>query len=176
MLFGNEFACLRRLARDLLAPMKELPHTYSCFCCGEANAAGLRLRLETDGSIVQTHFRFKPEHTGFKAVVHGGLTATVLDEVMAWACAVGARKFAFCAELTVRFLKPIRPDQETIAAGELVANRRNRVFETKGALRNPSGEILAEATGKYLPVSADDLSQMATDLVGDANWLLKSQG
>jgi len=21
--------------------MRELPHTYSCFCCGEANAAGL---------------------------------------------------------------------------------------------------------------------------------------
>jgi len=153
--------------------MRELPHTYSCFCCGEANAAGLRLRLETDGSIVQTHLRFKPEHTGFKAVVHGGLIATVLDEVMAWACAVSARRFAYCAELTVRFLRPIQPGQEIIAAGELIANRKNRVFETKGELHELSGEILAQATGKYLPVSAKDLSAMATDLVGNADWLLK---
>ena len=171
--FGGELACLRHPARDLLPAMKELPHTYSCFCCGEANAAGLRLRLETDGSIVQTHLRFKPEHTGFKAVVHGGLIATVLDEVMAWACAVGARRFAYCAEFTLRFLKPIRPNQEIIATAELVANRKNRVLDTKGALRSPSGQILAEATGKYLPVSTNDLTQMATDLVGDADWLLK---
>jgi acyl-coenzyme A thioesterase PaaI-like protein len=155
--------------------MKELPHTYSCFCCGEANAAGLRLRLETDGTIVQTHLRFKAEHAGFKAVVHGGLIATVLDEVMAWTCAVSARRFAYCAELTVRFLRPIPPGQEILAAGELVANRKNRVFETKGELRGLSGEILAEAAGKYLPLSARDLSAMATDLVGNADWLLESR-
>lgn len=173
MVLSNEFACLRRPARSLLPAMKELPHTYSCFCCGEANAAGLRMRLETDGSIVQTHFRFKREHTGFKAVVHGGLTATVLDEVMAWACAVGAGKFAYCGELTVRFLKPIAPEEALTATAELVANRKNKIFETKGILRDPSGGILAEATGKYLPVRTDALRRMATDLVGNADWLLK---
>jgi uncharacterized protein (TIGR00369 family) len=156
--------------------MRELPHTHSCFVCGEANAAGLRLRLETDGHIVQTHFRPQPEHIGFKGVIHGGLSTTVLDEVMAWACVVGARKFAFCAELKVRFLKPIQPGREIIGTGELTANRKNKIFETKGALRDRAGEILAEATGKYLPVSETDLSQMATDLVGDADWLLKDPG
>jgi len=104
--------------------------------------------------------------------MHGGLIATVLDEVMAWACAVGARKFAFCAELTVRFRNPIQPGEEINGMGELVANRKNKIFETKGALRNLSGEILAEATGKYLPVNANDLSQMAADLVGDPSWIL----
>ena len=68
--------------------MKPLPHTYSCFVCGESNAAGLKLRFETDGRIVRTRFHPRPEHAGFKGVVHGGIIATVLDEVMVWACAV----------------------------------------------------------------------------------------
>ena len=153
--------------------MKPLPHTYSCFCCGEANAAGLRLQLETDGSIVQTCFQFKREHTGFKGVVHGGLVATVLDEVMAWACAVGAGRFAFSAELTVRFPKSVAPGVTLVATAGLVANRRNKIFETKSTLCDSSGAVLAEATGKYLPVRADALPQMATDLLGNADWLIK---
>lgn len=153
--------------------MRELPHTHSCFVCGESNAAGLRLRFETDGHLVQTRFWPRPEHIGFKGVMHGGLIATVLDEVMVWACAVGTRKFAFCAELSVRFLSPVQPGEEVIATGELEANRKNRIFEAKAGLRNLSGEILAEATGKYLPIKAGDVSAMAADFVGDASWVLE---
>ena len=152
--------------------MRELPHTHSCFVCGESNAAGLRLRFETDGRVVQTRFRSQPEHMGFKGVMHGGLIAAVLDEIMVWACAVGTRKFAFCAELNVRFLCPVQPGAEVIASGELSANRKNRIFEAKAVLRSLSGAPLAEATGKYLPIKAGDVSAMAADFVGDASWVL----
>jgi acyl-coenzyme A thioesterase PaaI-like protein len=152
--------------------MKELPHTHSCFVCGESNAIGFRLRFETDGRIVQTRFCPSPEHIGFKNVMHGGLIATVLDEVMVWACAVATRRFAFCAELAVRFLNPVRPGEELMAVGELAANRKGKIFEAKGILRNSSGTTLAEATGKYLPIKADDAAAMATDFVGDAKWVL----
>ncbi len=151
--------------------MRELPHTRSCFVCGESNAAGLRLRFETDGRVVQTRFRAQPEHIGFKGVMHGGLIATVLDEIMVWACAVGTRKFAFCAELKVRFMNPVQPGAEVIASGELSANRKNRIFEAKADLRSPSGAPLAEATGKYLPIKAGDVSAMAADFLGDASWV-----
>jgi uncharacterized protein (TIGR00369 family) len=172
---ARKLACLPGAVRDLLPLMRELPHTHSCFVCGESNAAGLRLRFETDGRIVQTRFQTRLEHIGFKGVMHGGLIATVLDEVMVWACAVGTRKFAFCAELTVRFLNPVKPGEEVIATGELASNRRNRIFEATGTLCDLSGKILAEATGKYLPIKADDASEMATDFVGDADWLLTSR-
>jgi uncharacterized protein (TIGR00369 family) len=147
--------------------MKELPHTHSCFVCGESNAIGLRLRFETDGRIVRTHFTPGPEHVGFKGVVHGGIIATLLDEIMVWACAVETKRFGYCAEMTVRFLKPLRPGEKVIATGELAANRRDKIFEAKADLKNQAGELLASATAKYLPVKAADLADMATDFVGD---------
>src|SRR5215475_13925053 len=94
------------LARSLPA-MQALPHTRSCFVCGEANPLGLKMRFETDGKIVHAKFSPRPEHIGFKGVVHGGLIATVLDEIMVWACAVQTKRFAFCAEMNVRFLNPM---------------------------------------------------------------------
>jgi len=152
--------------------MKELPHTHSCFVCGESNPLGLKLRFKTDGRIVQTRFRPRPEHIGFKNVVHGGILATVLDEIMVWVCAVQTRKFAFCAEFSVRFLNPVSPDEEVMVSSELTANRKNKIFEAKATARHVAGQSLAEATGKYLPIRDADVTEMLAEIVGDASWVL----
>jgi uncharacterized protein (TIGR00369 family) len=146
--------------------MKELPHTHSCFVCGDSNAIGLNLRFETDGHVVRTRFTPRPEHIGFKQVVHGGIIATLLDEIMVWACLAQTRRFAYCAELTLRYLNPLRPGEETVATGELAVNRRDKIFEARADLKDATGKIFATATGKYLPVKAVELSDMASDLVG----------
>jgi uncharacterized protein (TIGR00369 family) len=125
---------------------------------------------------VHTRFRLRPAHIGFRGVVHGGILTTVLDEIMVWACAVPTGRFAFCAELTARFLNPVRPDDEILATGEMVANRKNRIFEAKGVLANASGRIFAEATGKFLPIPESDLTGMMTDLIGDTSWLKDGAG
>jgi uncharacterized protein (TIGR00369 family) len=151
--------------------MRELPHTHHCFVCGESNAVGLKLRFTTDGRIVHTRFRLHAAHNGFRGIIHGGILTTVLDEIMVWACAVPTGRFAFCAELTVRFLNPVRPDEEILATGELLENRKNRVFEAKAVLASPSGQIFAEGTGKYFPIPKEDLTGMMTDLIGDTGWL-----
>lgn len=151
--------------------MTPLPHTRSCFVCGEANTHGLRLRFHTDGRTVHTRFTPRAEHIGFKGVTHGGLLATVLDEVMVWAVAVAARRFAYCAELTVRFQRPARPDEELAATAELVADRRGKIFEAHGELRAPGGEVIATATGKYLPIPEAEVAGMLTELVGDRSLL-----
>jgi uncharacterized protein (TIGR00369 family) len=147
--------------------MKELPHTHACFVCGESNPIGLNLRFETDGRMVWTRFTPRKEHIGFKQVVHGGLIATVLDEIMVWACVAQTKRFGYCAELTVRFQNPLRPGQDTIATAELVANRRDKIFEVKSELKDTAGKTLATATGKYIPVKTLELADMATDVIGD---------
>jgi uncharacterized protein (TIGR00369 family) len=154
--------------------MKVLPHTRSCFVCGESNPVGLKLRFHSDGRAVHTRFTPRPEHIGFKGVVHGGLLATLLDEIMVWACAVQTKQFAFCAEMNVRFLKPARPDEEVFAAGELSANKR-RLFEAKAELRNAAGEILVTATGKYMPAPNADVTAMAADFVDDPRWVFEKK-
>jgi acyl-coenzyme A thioesterase PaaI-like protein len=155
--------------------MKLLPHTRSCFVCGEANPAGLKLRFETDGRVVQTRFVPRAEHVGFRQTVHGGLIATLLDEIMVWACAVQTKRFAFCAELSVRFIGLVRPDDQLLACGELVGNRRGKLFEARAELKNQTGVVLATATGKYLPIKQGDVRQMAMDFVEDPSWVLGTE-
>ena len=150
--------------------MKELPHTHSCFVCGESNASGLNLRFIAEDGKVRTQFTPKPEHIGFKDTVHGGIIATLLDEIMVWACAVQTRRFAFCAELNVRFLKPLRPGQDAHVVAELVENRRHKIYQAKAEIHDANGTVLATATGKYLPISEAQAAVMKEDFIGSNDF------
>jgi len=136
--------------------MKKLPRTRSCFVCGKDNSSGLKLEFETDGTIVRARYVPQPEHVGFKGVIHGGITATILDEIMVWAIGVRTKRFAFCVELNVRYLRHVEPEMELWAEGELMNNRRNRIFEAQGTIRDCKGAALASATGKYMPIKTGD--------------------
>ncbi len=153
--------------------MRTLPHTHSCFVCGDSNVVGLNLRFETDGRAVHGRFRLRPEHVGFKNVIHGGILSTLLDEIMVWACVVQTKQFAYCAELSVRFVKSVRPGEEIAGTAELVENRRNKIFDARAELKNAAGEILATATGRYLPIKNIEATDMATDFVGDPRWVFE---
>lgn len=155
--------------------MLKLPHTKSCFVCGLNNPLGLKMDFETDGQIVRARFAPRPEHVGFRETVHGGLISTVLDEAMVWVIGVQTKRFAYCAELNVRFLQPARPLEELMVVAELVDNRRNKLFQAKAELRNPRGAVHAAATGKYLPIKEDYLAEMLSDFAESTENLFISR-
>jgi acyl-coenzyme A thioesterase PaaI-like protein len=127
------------------------------------------MRFETDGQVVLASFVARPDHIGFKHTIHGGIIATVLDEIMVWACAVRTRRFAYCAELTVRFASPLRPGDEVFVTSELVNDRRGKIFEAKADLRDGAGLLLASATGKYLPIKESELPHLLAEFKEDAS-------
>lgn len=151
--------------------MPELPHTRSCFVCGENNPLGLNLRFIAEDKTVTASFMPRTEHSGFQNVTHGGILATVLDEIMVWACAVATNRFAYCAEMTTRFHQPARPGQELTVTSGLIQNRRNRIFEAKASIHDPDGALIAEGSGKYRPIHPDLIGGMLSDVVGDISWI-----
>jgi acyl-coenzyme A thioesterase PaaI-like protein len=153
--------------------MNPLPRTRGCFVCGVANPQGLALEFRTAGDAVETDVVFRPEHVGFRDTIHGGLLATVLDEAMVWACGIRVGVFAYCAELTTRFLQPARPGVPLRVIATLTANKRGRLFEVSGEVRGLDGTVYATASGKYLPIPPPVLEPMLTDFVGDIGAILR---
>jgi acyl-coenzyme A thioesterase PaaI-like protein len=151
--------------------MTELPHSKSCFVCGSRNPSGLKLRFETDGTIVRARFTPRPEHNGFISVIHGGILATVLDELMVWGCAVQMKQFSYCAEMTVRYVSPARPGELIIAEGDLIENRRGRIFLASGILKREDGSQICTSTGKYMPVKGGDTGLWMADFEGTPEQL-----
>ena len=149
----------------------ELPHSKSCFVCGSRNPVGLNLRFESDGKILRSRFTLCGNHCGFLGVVHGGVLATVLDEIMVWGVAVQLKQFSYCAEMTVRYLAPGRPDVVIIGEAEMTENKRGKLFLARGELKYDDGTVIATSTGKYMPVRGVDMKPWMEDFEGTPEQL-----
>ena len=74
-----------------------------CFACGDANPIGMHLddiRREGDQVLATLHPR--PEFQSYPGVLHGGLSATALDEVMRYASILLAGIWAATATMDLR--------------------------------------------------------------------------
>jgi uncharacterized protein (TIGR00369 family) len=125
-----------------------------CFGCGQANEHGLQLRFERyDDGTIEVRHRTAPHHCGLDTVVHGGIQATVLDEVMGIAAQLALPADAsdlacVTAEMHLRYRRPVP------MADELVARARvERVdapdYFVVGAIVGDDGEHLTEANSRW---------------------------
>jgi uncharacterized protein (TIGR00369 family) len=146
----------------------ELPHTAGCLVCGRQNPHGLMLSLDVDEStgVVSVQFTPRPEHIGFEGIVHGGVLATVLDEAMVWAATWAGKRFCVAGELTVRFRRSAGVG-EPLRVETRVDSNRPRLIQTSGTVTGPAGALVAEATGKYVPVSPERHRQVVKTLVDE---------
>lgn len=133
-----------------------LPRTHGCLACGRDNPHGLKLELFVDDETGDVHVdaAFSPQHVGFTDVVHGGAIATVVDEAMVWAATWAGKRFCLCGELSVRYLKTASAEV-TYRFEATVESKRSRLITTTCRMSNDAGELIATATGKYLPLTAE---------------------
>jgi acyl-coenzyme A thioesterase PaaI-like protein len=114
-----------------------------CFCCGPKNPIGLKLVFESrsDGGI-STVWRPKKEHQGFKDIVHGGLVATVLDEVMIQMLYYRGIS-AVTGSMETRLMKPLQWGRDYRFEAKLVQDR-GRAFITEAEAHDvETGERVA---------------------------------
>ncbi|HET7839954.1 MAG TPA: PaaI family thioesterase [Candidatus Acidoferrales bacterium] len=126
--------------------------TNHCFGCGGANERGMQLTFEQDDEARQIRgiMRLGAEYQGGAGFVHGGIVATLLDEVMAKVSRFG-QDYAVTAQLTIEYLKPVPVDEELIVKGwEVERDGRNLLRE--GEIRDASGAVLARGKGRFVVI------------------------
>jgi hypothetical protein len=75
-----------------------------CFGCGRANAIGLQLDgFQSDGTVVTASFVPREEYRGFDGILHGGIVAAALDEVLGWTAILLHGSMAVTAKLELRY-------------------------------------------------------------------------
>lgn len=110
-----------------------------CFGCGPHNPIGLRLHFEESERYLHAGWEPAANYQGYMNVVHGGIIATLLDEVGAWCIYVKAGTAAVTSSLTVRYLRPlyiskgkVTIDAEIIMTEGETARLRCRLFDGEG--------------------------------------------
>lgn len=120
-----------------------------CFACGRDNHLGLGLDdfAFEDGEATAV-FRPQPLHRGLQSQLHGGLSATALDEILVWAGILAEGVMCVTGTLDLRYLRPVPVDDPLRVRGR-VDERRGRRLMISGSLDDGQGPCVT-ASGLYL--------------------------
>lgn len=119
--------------------------TQPCYGCGPAHPHGFRLDFTREGDEVVTRFVPGPDRQGPPGIMHGGLVATVADELADWAIIATLGKFGFTASFEARYGAPIRIGREVEGRARITRNA-GRIVDVEARLTQ-DGQ--AAFTGKF---------------------------
>lgn len=128
----------------------------NCFICGDKNLCGVQAKFYFDGKEATTEIVAGEQFEGYKGIYHGGVISSLLDEVMIKAI-LATDIFAVTAEMTVKYIKPVRVGEKLVFKGK-VTKEKGRLYFTEGVAQSENGEIFATATGKYIK-AGDELKE-----------------
>lgn len=139
--------------------MKKQPNSKMCFACGLENPIGLKMAFyEDDKGRVVAEFTPGDEHQGYPGVVHGGIVAALLDEVLG-RVAIAAERWMVTARINIRFRRPIPLGETLTVMGEELGWKK-RLLEAQGQIRLANGQIGAEATGTFIEIPPEQVEGM----------------
>ncbi|MBS0011041.1 MAG: PaaI family thioesterase [Bacteroidales bacterium] len=121
------------------------PELNKCFGCSSNNPIGLKLEFEEVDDHLIAVWEPQEYYQGYINVLHGGIIATLLDEVGAWCVTVKKGTAGVTSELRVKYLKPVFMNRGNIKLRARVVKTEGRNVYLSCDLTDGSGKICAEA-------------------------------
>lgn len=122
---------------------------YRCFGCDPRNEQGLRMEFYEDGDRIVSRWKPRPEFQGWVDTLHGGIQATLADEISSW---VVFRKFqtsGVTSRMEVRYLKPIHTSEDHITLQATVVRQRRNIVDIEVKILNSQDQLCTEALCIY---------------------------
>jgi acyl-coenzyme A thioesterase PaaI-like protein len=127
-----------------------------CFVCGKDNPRGFKIKVRYAEAemAAETELSIPREYQGWADVIHGGILATLLDEMMAHA----VWRFAgpgLTLGMEVRFHAPLKPGEAIKVRGVLhTPNGKRRQAEAE-IIRLADGKRIASGQSRFLLIEPD---------------------
>jgi uncharacterized protein (TIGR00369 family) len=140
-----------------------------CFVCGLKNPSGLHASFyELEGGELMATFTARDEHQSYPGRLHGGISATILDETIGRAILIRSQGevWGVTVEFTMRFKKPVPLDAPIRVVGRIV-KEGTRFFDGTGEILLEDGNVAVEGQGRYIKMP---LSKIADFDVEAQEW------
>lgn len=137
---------MKQKIQNIFAGMND----YNCFACGPDHPFGLHMEFDYDPDTHTVSSLIRPGSLfdGFPGILHGGIQATLLDEIAFWGVLARHGKSGLTKDLQLNYRKkcptdiPIRAvgsvgliERHVAAVDVLLENPENQVVFTSGTVR-----------------------------------------
>lgn len=143
---------------------------YNCFVCAPHNPIGLHLDFYLDGEMIRASWIPEDPYQGYPNILHGGIQATLLDEVASWAVYVIGGTGGVTARIEVKYLKPVLIDKGSIVLTAEIVGRKKRIMTMKACLYDTAQVLCTEAQVDYY-IYPEDVARKKMHYPGRAAFL-----
>ena len=144
------------------------PNSKMCFICGLENPIGLKLRMyQSEPGMIESTFT-APEHfQGYPGVLHGGIVATILDEISGRAQMGDPTRprFMFTAKLEVKYRRNVPIGKPLRIVGK-AGKSKGKIAEGWAGIYDEQGNLLAEANAMLIDVPQETLDKTNLEQLG----------
>lgn len=123
---------------------------YHCFGCSPHNPIGLRLQFSLANDTLHAHWMPHKHFEGYQNLVHGGIQATLLDELAAWFINTVIGSAGLTKKLEVEYLFPVVSDTDGIELSATLHHRNEKEAVIEALLFNSLGKLCTKALVTYL--------------------------
>ncbi len=123
------------------------PNAKNCFVCGVDNPVGLHLSFEEQSpGEVTADCILEEKYEGYPGIVHGGIVASMLDEISSRALMGNPDqpRFPFTARINVRYRKHVPVGQPLHLRGWMGKDDGKRAV-VYASISDQAGNVLAES-------------------------------
>ncbi len=122
---------------------------YQCFGCSPDNPFGLQLSFHEEDEFVTASWEPVDHFQGWFNTLHGGIQATMLDEIASWFVFVKLNTSGVTAEMEVKLKKPVKMDEGKLFLKAQLREMRRNVAVIDTYLYNSKMELCTEAAMHY---------------------------
>lgn len=122
---------------------------YNCFACSPYNETGLHLEFWEDEEWILTTWETRKNLEGWMGILHGGIQATLLDEVGGWVVMVKLKTAGVTSNMQVEYLKPLMVSKGQITVKGKVKSVNKRIATVECVIVDEEGTEYAKADVNY---------------------------
>ena len=122
---------------------------YRCFGCDPHSPIGLRLSFERDGDSLRAYWQPDERMEGYPGVIHGGIQATLADEIGGWFIYAIAGTAGVTRTLEMRYERSARTEDGPFCIEAREVSRTKKELTVEVQISGASGELLATGRCAY---------------------------
>lgn len=122
---------------------------YNCFGCSPDNVFGLKLSFVEDGEYVIAQWQPESRFQGWNNTLHGGIQATLMDEIASWLVFVKLNTSGVTSKMEVKLRKPVAMDKGTLTVKARLREMKRNIAVIDTWLYSHDMELCTEGVMYY---------------------------